>query len=293
MIHYRQMEKPDRDQTHAMRAEDECRNLLVQFPNSKFAPRVQQLLRNIQEVIAEGEMRRGSFYHNKGSHPAAANRLQGLTDQYPLFSRADEANWLLGNSYLQMGDRYRDKAGIAYARIVREYPLSGYVEEAKKRLQSMELPIPEADPVAYARMKYELENRDNEGMMDHALGIFKSRPNTKSAARSGTPAMTSLRPGIPVNVPLPGATTGTGVSAEVTATQITDSTALDTQPDARNRPAQQEGATATPEDNGAAAAAPANGAAAGQQAAPNANQNGNQKDDKKGKKKKDNKKTSK
>src|SRR5918993_5191753 len=50
MIHYRQMEKPDRDNLHAVRAEEECRNLLRQFPNSKFAPRAQQLLRNIQEA---------------------------------------------------------------------------------------------------------------------------------------------------------------------------------------------------------------------------------------------------
>jgi outer membrane protein assembly factor BamD len=47
-IHYKQMEKADRDPLHALRAEDECRQLLVQFPNSKFAPEVQQMLRNIQ-----------------------------------------------------------------------------------------------------------------------------------------------------------------------------------------------------------------------------------------------------
>src|SRR3954467_4687001 len=45
MIHYKQMEKADRDPKHAMRAEDECRLLLTQFPNSKFAPKAQQLLR--------------------------------------------------------------------------------------------------------------------------------------------------------------------------------------------------------------------------------------------------------
>ena len=51
-IHYKQMEKADRDPTHALRAEDECRQLLMQFPNSKFAPEAQQMLRNIQEVLA-------------------------------------------------------------------------------------------------------------------------------------------------------------------------------------------------------------------------------------------------
>src|SRR5579863_8562027 len=36
-IHYKQMEKAERDPLHAIRAEDECRQLVLQFPNSKFA----------------------------------------------------------------------------------------------------------------------------------------------------------------------------------------------------------------------------------------------------------------
>ena len=234
MIHYKQMEKPDRDMLHAIRAEDECRNLLVQFPNSKFAPRVAQTLRNIQEVIAEGEYRRGFFYANKGSYPAAANRLQALVDHYPLYSRADEANWLLGGAYEKMPPRFRQKAGDAYARIVREYPLSSYVEDAKKKLAQLEIPIPEPDPVAYARMKYELENREGMGPMDHFWGIFRKSPDTRAAARSGTPAMTSLRPTIPLSVPTPGQT-GTGFTGDVTAQPVGDNSALDTQPDARRR----------------------------------------------------------
>src|SRR6201997_4320100 len=34
-IHYQQMEKPDRDFTHAMRAEEEYRQMILQFPDSK------------------------------------------------------------------------------------------------------------------------------------------------------------------------------------------------------------------------------------------------------------------
>src|SRR6266567_28655 len=91
MIHYKQMEKADRDPKHAMRAEDECRLLLTQFPNSKFAAAAAQRLRDIQEVIAQHEYVAGAFYHNKGSYPASTNRLQYLTDQYPLFSMADDS----------------------------------------------------------------------------------------------------------------------------------------------------------------------------------------------------------
>src|SRR6201987_3349666 len=57
MIHYRQMDKADRDPNNALRAEMECRTLLTQFPNSKFAPIAQQRLREIHEVLAEAEMR--------------------------------------------------------------------------------------------------------------------------------------------------------------------------------------------------------------------------------------------
>src|SRR6202161_1766247 len=34
-IHYQQMEKPDRDYTHALRAEQEYRNLIQQYPDNK------------------------------------------------------------------------------------------------------------------------------------------------------------------------------------------------------------------------------------------------------------------
>src|SRR5436305_15043213 len=86
-MQYNQMEKADRDPTHALRAEDECRQLLVQFPNSKFAPEAQQILRNIQEVLGNKEYKVGAFYQNKGSMPEAANRLQCVSDQLPLISK--------------------------------------------------------------------------------------------------------------------------------------------------------------------------------------------------------------
>jgi outer membrane protein assembly factor BamD len=242
MIHIKQMEKTDRDVKHAVRAEDECRQLLVQFPNSKFAPRAQQLLREIQEVIADSEYRVGAFYHTKGSNPAAANRLQAMVDQYPLYSQADDALWRLGDAYSKMGPRFRDSSGAAYARIVKEYPLSPLADQARKQLVSMELAVPEADPVAYARMKYDLENRTKPGTMSHLWGVFRKSPDVSAAARSGQPAMTSLRPTIPASVPPPPS--GAGVSADVTVSTVTDTSALDTQPDARLNPPKPEGAKA-------------------------------------------------
>ena len=251
-IHYKQMEKYDRDPQHAIRAEDECRQLLVQFPNSKFAPEAQQKLRNIQEVLAQKDFGTGQFYMRKGSYPAAAARLNSVVDQYPLFSAADESLWLLGDAYTRMGDRFEDRAANAYTRIVRDYPLSERAEEAKKRLAALKRPIPEADPVAMERMRYEIENRDNPSLMSHLWGIFRKNPDTHLAAKSGTPAMNPMRPTVPVSVPAAAAGT-TGVTGDVSVQTVTDPTALDKQPDARqNPPAQQQPGQAAAPDNGSA-----------------------------------------
>src|SRR3954462_2595715 len=82
-IHYKQMEKPDRDYSHALRAEDEYRQLLLQYPDSKLADEARKRLLEVQEVLAEREFRIGRFYFVKESYPAAVARLKSLTDAYP------------------------------------------------------------------------------------------------------------------------------------------------------------------------------------------------------------------
>src|ERR1700746_1213028 len=98
-IHYQQMEKPDRDYTHAKRAENEYRNLLLQYPDSKLLPETKQRLREVQEVLGEREFEIGRFYFLRQSYPAAIARLNSLVDRYPLYSHVDDLLFLLGPSY--------------------------------------------------------------------------------------------------------------------------------------------------------------------------------------------------
>ena len=258
-IHYKQMEKAERDSLHAIRAEDECRQLLLQFPNSKFAPEVQQKLRDIQEVLAAHEYAAAVFYHHKGSFPAAANRFTSLVDQYPLFSHADESLWMLADSYSHMGDRFEDKTADAYTRIAKDYPLSDHAAAAKDKLEAMKRPVPQADPVAYARMKYEMENRTSVKLPSRAFGIIKKNPDMSLAAKSGTPTMTGPRPTIPASVPQPSGA-ASGVGSDVTATTVSDSKELDSRPDARQNPPAAAAAAAS--TTAAGAGAPAAAAAA-------------------------------
>src|ERR1700677_5101406 len=55
-IQYQQMEKADRDYTHAQRAEEEYRNLIMQYPdNPKLVKEGKQRLMEVQEVLADRE----------------------------------------------------------------------------------------------------------------------------------------------------------------------------------------------------------------------------------------------
>ncbi|MBV9770711.1 MAG: outer membrane protein assembly factor BamD [Bryobacterales bacterium] len=287
MIHYKQMDKVDRDQSQAIRAEDECRQLVVQFPNSKYVDETKQLLRNIQEAIAEGEYAVGYFYFKRGDNSAAANRLSHVVEQYPLYSKADLALWQMGQAYGRLGNRFRKQEGDAYTQIVRDYPLSPYADDATRRLKELEMPVPQPDKTAVARMQFEKEHREKPGFVSRETLFLKRGPDMSTAAHSGDPAMTTLRPSVPPLVPqAPGA--GSTFNGDVTATTVGNSTALDTKPDARANPPAEGGAAAS--SPAAATTTPAAATDSSQQSTSQAAAGQNAAADQNGKKKKKSKK---
>ena len=205
-IHFRQMEKPDRDFTHAMRAEEEYRNLINQYPDSKLVPEAKDRLREVQEVLAEREFRIGRFYFLRESWPAAIARLQSVVDDYPLYSGADEALFLLGGAYERQIDNIRaakfdevakgklikefsDKAAAAYARIVTRYPATYRAGDARKRLEALHRPVPTPTPEAIAQNKREEESRRELGHWGKLKLNLHRGPDTSLAARVGDPTL--------------------------------------------------------------------------------------------------------
>lgn len=199
MAHYKMMEKSDRDNTQAIGAEDEFQAFLLKYPQSPLAPQAEQYLREVQEVLADGEFRVGRFYYIKQDYRASAARLMEVTDRYPLYSGSDEALWMLGDIYQRAKqaskneddkNHWADLAAKCYDRILQNYPMSKYSHEAKGRLTSMGMPVPAADPDAAARMKkeqlYAKAHRPNP-LKKVAMDVLKSNPDVSVAARSGTP----------------------------------------------------------------------------------------------------------
>jgi len=186
--HFKRMEKPDRDRSAARMAEEEFQIFLQKYPDSALAPEAKQRLREVQEVLAEGDFRIARFYYIKGSMRASAARLQEIVNRYPLYSQADTALWLLGNAYEKA--EKGDIASQYYSRIVRDYPLSDLLPDAKERLTGLGVPVPQPDPVALARMQKQRElGQDRQGIIARAKGMFSIRPDVSMAAKAGEPQM--------------------------------------------------------------------------------------------------------
>lgn len=203
LCHYRMMLKPDRDPTEAESAEAELQNFILKYPQSSLMAQAEQDLRNVQEVIADGEYKIGRFYYLKPDYPAAAARLMEVVERYPLYSQSDDAVWMLGNIYMidrkytkneDLKNKWADYAAKCYDRILRDYPLSEHAADAKAELKSMGMAIPAADPHALARMKRDqlYEKKHHEFvLLKWPKEMLESRPDTIDAARVGQPNLTS------------------------------------------------------------------------------------------------------
>src|SRR5215467_2051864 len=231
-IHFSQMEKPDRDFTHAVRAEQEYRNVILQYPdNQKMVAEAKKKLMQVQEVIAEREFRVGQFYYLRGSFPASQARLQSLLERYPLYSRADDALYLIGQSYegeaenirrsneverkemaklhkvdqaklerdqsdreKYISERLIPRAAEAYSKILTRYPVMDRSDDAKARLIALHQPVPHPTKAQLAENKAEEDARREEGIIGRAMGAFSRHPDVSAATNVGNPSLDTPEP---------------------------------------------------------------------------------------------------
>jgi outer membrane protein assembly factor BamD len=221
-IHYQQMEKSDRDYTHAKRAEDEYRKMILQFPDSKLVPEAKRRLLEVQEVLADREFQIGRFYYLRQSYPASIARLQSLVDRYPLYSRADEALYLLGQDFegqiarlrlsptcdahgLPRGcspevvkseyiKQFTKSASDAYDKILTRYPVMDRADDARRRLTALHQTVPRPTKGAVALNKAEDASRHEATGIQKMLRIAQKGPDVSQAATVGEPSLQDADP---------------------------------------------------------------------------------------------------
>ena len=283
-IHYKEMEKADRDPTHARRAEEEYRQMILQFPDSSLVPEAKQRLLEVQEVLAQREYMIGHFYYVRESYPAAIARLKSVADTYPLFSGADDALFELGGAYEReievirrsrlpetakgtLIKQYTEGAVAAYDRILTRYPMEERAGDARKRLEAMKQPVPKATPQEVAQDKAEIASRGSLGHIGKVMENFHRGPDVSEAAKVGEPTLVDPQQASApdmvraANASVTSILAGAGVGNSVSVERVNDGA-----PPAANAPVPRSdaapGTTAAPPGTAAPADA-ANGTAGG------------------------------
>src|SRR5579864_1718871 len=225
-IHYQQMEKSDRDFTHAKRAEDEYRKVILQYPDSKLVREAKQGLLEVQEVLADREFGIGRFYYLRESYPASIARLKSLLERYPLYSRADEAEYLVGQDYegqiarlkatptcdarglprgcmlekikeqtiAKLAPELTKEAADAYSKVITRYPMMDRADDARRRLTALHQPIPRPTKGDVARNKAEIASRGETTVVHQLMGVIKKGPDVSRAATVGEPSLVEAEP---------------------------------------------------------------------------------------------------
>ena len=260
-IYFRQMDRPDRDYSKATHAEEEYRRMLTDYPDSPLVPQAKQRLRDVQEVLASREADIASYYATRENWAAVIARDQTVVDTYPLYSHMDDVLVSLGDAYeaqaryvrtlkLAEGPKaklealYDGEAADAYKKVVLEHSAAPHVEDARDRLDAMQVPIP-VPTKEQMDASAALENsRAAYRLQDRATLLFMHKPDTVTAARLGEPALTD-----------PART----VAPQITKKVVGDFNAAFGNPAAADAaaPAKAGTATATAEGGGAAAPTPA------------------------------------
>jgi outer membrane protein assembly factor BamD len=207
-IYYMQMERPDRDPTNALAAEQQYRTMIEQFPDSTLIPEAKQKLRNVQEVLAQAQFEVGTYYSTIEDWPGAIARLQTVADLYPLYSKVDADLLLMGDDYANEAQAvsrmrmpakaktellkyYNGRAADAWSAIVEKYPMSPNAENAKDRLIAMGLKIPTPTPEALAESEAMEASMVPVKFKTRALDFFSRAGATPvEAVRVGNPTLT-------------------------------------------------------------------------------------------------------
>jgi outer membrane protein assembly factor BamD len=201
-----------------MRAEQEYRALIQEYPDSKLVPQAKARLREVQEVLAEREFQIGRFYYLRQAYPAAIARLETMIDRYPLYSGADEALYLMGQSYeseiellrrnpklkeankSRMIEELTKGAAEAYDRIIKRYPAEDRAVDAKARLEALHQPVPRPTRAAMELNKKEVAGRQEPSVISGMMRNFEKHPDVDRATKLGDPTLVDPAPVTPQDV---------------------------------------------------------------------------------------------
>lgn len=93
----------ERDQQASRDAYQSFRQLVEQFPESRYAPDARLRMNYIVNTLAQYEVHVARYYYRRGAYVAAANRAQQAVQEFQNAPAVEEALYIMGLSYDRLG----------------------------------------------------------------------------------------------------------------------------------------------------------------------------------------------
>ena len=132
LAHFKQMRKPERDQTETRDAIRELQTFVARYPNSALLPEVQARLREARDRLSQSDYLVGFFYYRQRWYPGAVDRFQTILKEDPEFTRRDAVFFHLGESFMKV--KREAEALPYYERLLQQFQQSEYLDDARKRI---------------------------------------------------------------------------------------------------------------------------------------------------------------
>ena len=135
MTHYRRMKAPERDQTETRAAVREFESFFDRFPNSMLTPEVREKWREARSRLSEASYKVGLYYFRARWYPGAIDRFKEVLKDDPGYPERDAVYYYLAESLLKTDKKA--EAVPYYDRLVKEFERSEFLEDARKRLETL------------------------------------------------------------------------------------------------------------------------------------------------------------
>jgi outer membrane protein assembly factor BamD len=123
----------ERDQQASRDAYQAFRQVVEQFPQSRYAADAKLRMDYIVNALANYELHVARYYFRRGAYLAASNRAQQVLIEFPQTPATEEALFLMQSSYQQLGlETLRDDAKRV---LEKNFPESHFLREGASRSQ--------------------------------------------------------------------------------------------------------------------------------------------------------------
>jgi outer membrane protein assembly factor BamD len=135
LAHFRQMRKPERDQTETREAVKEFQTFVDRYPGSDLMTEAGAKLREAKDRLDQSSYLVGYFYYRQRWYPGAIDRFKAVLKDDAGYSNRDALYFYLADSLVKSK---KEAEALPYLeRLVQEFEQSTYLQEAQKKIDEL------------------------------------------------------------------------------------------------------------------------------------------------------------